>query len=73
MFSEYNHEALLRKWPEIEKKPRELFQISLDRKANEYHRDEQMYGFLTFLKLFPVHKIGFERAVSRLIIFSEVK
>lgn len=72
MFRHIDHSALIDKWAGIEQKPGQLFKISLDRRVNVFHRDEMVHSFLVFLKLFPVHKIGYERAVNNLIVFSEV-
>lgn len=72
MFSQIDHSALTTKWADIEKKPLLLFKVTLDRTINAFHQNEMVYSFLTFLKVFPVHKIGYERAVNGLLVFSEV-
>lgn len=73
MFSQTDDSALTKKWADIEKKPVTLFKVALDRTINAFHRNEMVYSFLTYLKLFPVHKIGYDRAVNGLLVFSEVR
>lgn len=73
MFPDIEHEALVKKWTNIEKKPYEIFRITLDRKVNSYHRDATLHDLLTFVKLFPVHKMKFERSVNALITFNDVR
>lgn len=73
MFQDINPDALFEKWGNIKKKPIDLHRIQLDRKVNEYHRDETVHNILTFIKMFPTHKYKFERSVTSLIVFSEVK
>lgn len=72
MFADSDHDALIKKWPSIEKKPFEMFQVNLDRSSNKYHRDPILHNMLTFVKLFPTHRYKFERAVDSLIVFSDV-
>lgn len=73
MFGDIDHGALIKNWCNIEKKPHELFRIVLDRRVDVYHRDDTLHNFLTFLKLFPVHKAKFDRSLEALIIFSDVR
>lgn len=72
MFKTIDHDALIKIWPNIEKKPFEQFQITLDRQLDAYHRDEVLHNMLTFVKLFPTHKYKFERSVESLIVFCDV-
>lgn len=72
MFSDIDHKALINKWSDIEKKPHDIFRVVLDRHVDAYHRDDTVHNFLTFLKLFHVHKAKFERSVGAFIIFSDV-
>lgn len=72
MFKAADPNALVENWPNIEKKPFEKFQITLDRQVNAYHRDEMTHNMLTFVKLFSTHKYKFERSVDSLIVLSDV-
>lgn len=72
MFKSADHDALIKMWPQIEKKPLEQFRITLDRQTDAYHRDNVMHNMLTFVKLFPTHKCKFERSVNSLIVFCDV-
>lgn len=72
MFKTTDHDALIRMWPQIEKKPYEKFRITLDRQMDAYHRDVVLHNMLTFVKLFQTHKYKFERSVDSLIVFSDV-
>lgn len=72
MYSEIDDDALKMKWPSIESKPLQLYNIYLDRNVNSYHVDKTVHNFLSFLKLFPTHKVKFEASVHALIIFSHV-
>lgn len=72
MFADNDHEALIKMWSNIAKKPFQIFRIALDRKVDSYHRDATLHDLLTFVKLFPVHKMKFERSVNALITFSDV-
>lgn len=72
MYTDIDHDALVKKWSVIANKPFELFQTVLDRKVDAYHRDDILHNILTFIKLFPTHRYKFERSVNAFIIFSEV-
>lgn len=72
MFPDIDHGALIKTWGNIEKKPYEIFRVTLDRKVDSYHHDAILHDLLTFVKLFPVHKMKFERSVNALITFSDV-
>lgn len=72
MFADIDHDALIKKWDDVGKKPHGIFGIVLDRKVDSYHRDATLHDLLTFVKLFPVHKMKFERSVNALITFSDV-
>lgn len=71
MFKDIDHEALTNKWKTIEKKPYDEFRVNLDIRTAAFHRDDTLHNFLTFLKLLPVHKHSFERAVKGLFVFSD--
>lgn len=73
MFPNVDHEALSKKWCEIEKKPFDIFRVSLDRRFDAYHRDATLHNMLTFVKLFPVHRTKFQQSVNALIAFSNVR
>lgn len=72
MFGDREADALLRVWPLISNKPTELFKIELDRNIAVYHKDDDRYKFLTFLKLLPVYRTKFENAVDSMITFVSV-
>lgn len=72
MFADIDYAALINMWGNIGKKPHDIFHITLDRKVDSYHRDATLHDLLTFVKLFPVHKMKFERSVNALITFSDV-
>lgn len=72
MHPNVDHDALLNKWEHIEKKPFEIYRISLNRQMEAYHRDDILHNMLTFVKLFPTHRYNFERSVDSLIVFSDV-
>lgn len=73
MFPDVDPDALFKKWRSIEKKPFELHHIQLEHDVSHYHRDEFLHNMLTFLKMLPTHRFAFNRSVTSLIIFSEVK
>lgn len=72
MFENIDENALLNMWPDIEKKPFELYKTTLDFEVDAYHRDLMVNNMLQFLKLFPAHKYKFERSVGAFYIYSEV-
>lgn len=72
MFPDNNENALLDMWDKIEKKPVQVFNISLNAEVDAYHRDVMVFHMMTFLKLFATHKYKFERSLGALIVFSDV-
>lgn len=42
MFPNIDHDALIKKWGLLKKKPHEIFRIILDHKDDSYHRDEKL-------------------------------
>lgn len=72
MFGDHEADALLKVWPLISNKPTELFKIDLNRNIDVYHKDDDRYKFLTFLKLLPVYRTKFENAVGSIFTFVSV-
>lgn len=72
MFGDHDANALSKVWPLISNKPTEQYQIELDRNVAAYHKDDDRYKFLTFLKLFPVYRTKFENAVDAIFTFVSV-
>lgn len=71
MYPQAKAHALISRWEEIEKMPKE-HAIRLDSEDSIFNCDLELHNFFTFLKLLPAHKVKFVTATKSFIVFCEV-
>lgn len=72
MIFNQSSESLKSMWPAIKSHPQTVYKITLDRTVEKFNFDQDMYDFLSYLKLINTHKTKFDDAVNALIVFSNV-
>lgn len=72
LYSEVDANALTTSWPQIHKKPHEVYKIELDKNIPFYHIQQERHDFLTYLMAVPTNRTKFENAVKSMFIFEDV-